>query len=278
LDQTVYHITDFAQKSSVSVRTLRYYDKLGLLVPSLHDESGYRLYTLQDFIHLQSILSFKFLGFSLKEIQSLLSEDQLGLQKRLIQQKAMMKEKRIQIDQILVAIERVEESLQSNEFNYEYITKLIQVTQMNLKPEWVDKYLTTEERQTMRELAKQSYTKDALQKLAARGWTEEDHKQHLRQYKIFRESLTKLVKEGHPPDSPKAQELAKYLIEMNKRRSQDDPQIKEGMKKSWENFNSLPENKKPKTYVIPDKEREFIKEACIVFHKKQQNSEKPIKK
>jgi MerR family transcriptional regulator, thiopeptide resistance regulator len=277
LDQNVYHITDFARKSSVSVRTLRYYDKLGLLVPSLRDESGYRLYTLQDFIYLQSILSFKFLGFSLKEIQSLMAEDQLGLQKRLIQQKTMMKEKRIQIDHILEAIDRVEESLQSDEFNYEYITKLIQVTQMNLKPEWVGRYLTTEERQTMRELAKQSYSKHALQKLAARGWTEEDHKHHLRQYKIFRELLTELVKEGHTPDSPKAQELAKYLIEMNKRRSQDDPQIKEGMKKSWENFNLLPENKKPKTYVIPDMEREFIKEACFVFHKNQQDSERPIK-
>jgi MerR family transcriptional regulator, thiopeptide resistance regulator len=275
LNQKVYHITDFARKSSVSVRTLRYYDKLGLLVPSLYDESGYRLYTDEDFIHLQSILSFKFLGFSLKEIQSVLSEDQQGLHKRLVQQKAMMKAKQIHIDRILEAIERVEESLLSDHFKYEFITELIQVTQMKLKPEWVDKYLTTEERNTMRELAKQSYSKEALQKLAAKGWTEEDHKQHLKEYKFFRESLTKLVKEGYLPGSPEAQELAKYLIEMNKRRSQNDPQIREGMKKSWENFNSLPEDIKPKTYVIPDRERDFIKEACLVFSKNQQTNEKP---
>jgi hypothetical protein len=59
---------------------------------------------------------------------------------------------------------------------------------------------------------------------------------------------------------------------MNKGYSQNDPQIKEGMKKSWEKFNRLPENERPKTYAIPEKEREFIKQASIVFHKKSRDS------
>ncbi|QNU39640.1 MerR family transcriptional regulator [Geobacillus sp. 44B] len=61
-------MTEFARKASVSVRTLRYYDKLGLLVPK-HNQSGHRLYTDEDLIQLQYILSLKFLGFSLKKLK-----------------------------------------------------------------------------------------------------------------------------------------------------------------------------------------------------------------
>lgn len=266
--QNVYYITEFAKRASISVRTLRYYEKCELLVPSIFDKSGYKLYSDEDFTSLQYILSLKFLGFSIKEIQKLLSGNKQELQKRLEQQKAMMIGKRMQIDQIIEAIEQVEKSLQANAFNYELITNLIQVTQMNLKPEWVNQYLTKDERITMREIAKESYSKEALQKLVEKGWTQEDHKQHMHAYQYFRKTLTKLVNEGYAPSSREAQELAKYLQEMNLRRSQNDPEIVAGMKKSWEKFNSLPENKKPKTYAIPQQEREFIKEACILFYKK----------
>jgi len=267
LDQNVYYIKEFAKKASISVRTLRYYDKRGLLVPRVFDKSGYKLYTDEDFTQLQSILSFKFLGFSLDEIQAILSEHPMDLSQRLKQQKMMMLGKRVQIDQILDAIEQVEKSIQSGLFDYNSVAKLIQVTQMNLKPEWVNQYLTSDERIIMREIAKESYSKEALQKLAARGWTEEDHKKHLNDYQYFRKNLTKLVTEGYTPDSNEAQELVNYLQDMNKRFSQDDPEIREGMKKSWEKFNSKPKSKQPETYVIPEKEREFIKEASKIFYK-----------
>jgi DNA-binding transcriptional MerR regulator len=54
---------------SVSIRTLRYYDKVGLLSPSQYTEAGYRLYTDADLLRLQQILALKFLGFSLEEIK-----------------------------------------------------------------------------------------------------------------------------------------------------------------------------------------------------------------
>jgi len=43
LDHHYYHTGQFAQKASVSIRTLRYYDKVGLLSPSQYTEAGYRL-------------------------------------------------------------------------------------------------------------------------------------------------------------------------------------------------------------------------------------------
>ena len=67
LDRRFYHTGQFARKAAVSVRTLRFYDKVGLLSPSRHTEAGHRLYTDADFVNLQQILALKFLGFSLAE-------------------------------------------------------------------------------------------------------------------------------------------------------------------------------------------------------------------
>lgn len=66
-----YTTTEFAKKAHVSVRTVRYYDSIGLLKPSYYDDNGKRGYTNNDFLELQKILSLKFLGFSLKEIEQL---------------------------------------------------------------------------------------------------------------------------------------------------------------------------------------------------------------
>jgi MerR family transcriptional regulator, thiopeptide resistance regulator len=78
LDQRFYQSSQFAQKASVSVRTLRYYDKMGLLSPSQYSKSGYRLYSNEDLLTLQNILALKFLSFSLEEIRLLLQAGQNG--------------------------------------------------------------------------------------------------------------------------------------------------------------------------------------------------------
>ena len=60
-----------AKKMGVTVRTLQYYDRVGVLSPSAESEGGRRLYTEKDFIRLHQILSLKSLGFSLEEIERL---------------------------------------------------------------------------------------------------------------------------------------------------------------------------------------------------------------
>ncbi len=62
-------IGEAAKKMGVTVRTLQYYDKEGLLPPSAESEGGRRLYTDKDLIKLHQILSLKSLGFSLNDIR-----------------------------------------------------------------------------------------------------------------------------------------------------------------------------------------------------------------
>ena|GEM_PF-68194 len=69
-------VGEVAKKMGVTVRTLQYYDKEGLLSPSSESEGGFRLYTDIDMVKLHQILSLKYLGFSLDDIKNnLLSLD-----------------------------------------------------------------------------------------------------------------------------------------------------------------------------------------------------------
>ena len=64
----LYKTGQFARLANVSERTIRYYDKIGLLKPSFVMENGYRQYSDLDLLKLQKILSLKHLGFSIEEI------------------------------------------------------------------------------------------------------------------------------------------------------------------------------------------------------------------
>ena len=63
-------VGEVAKKMDVTVRTLQYYDREGLLSPSSVSEGGRRLYTDRDIVKLHQILSLKHLGFSLDDIKN----------------------------------------------------------------------------------------------------------------------------------------------------------------------------------------------------------------
>lgn len=67
-------IGEFAKRNAVTVRALRHYEQMGLLVPDRVDEAtGYRYYRARQSLQLQRIMTLKQLGFSLGEITGLLS-------------------------------------------------------------------------------------------------------------------------------------------------------------------------------------------------------------
>jgi DNA-binding transcriptional MerR regulator len=67
-------ISEAATQVGVSARTLRYYEELGLLTPSLYTSGGERRYTPQDLTHLQRILELReVLGMNLEEIREFLT-------------------------------------------------------------------------------------------------------------------------------------------------------------------------------------------------------------
>ncbi|HWP98444.1 MAG TPA: MerR family transcriptional regulator [Syntrophomonadaceae bacterium] len=68
-----YTINQIARLAGVTLRTLRYYDKIGLLVPSARSNAGYRIYSDDDAQRLQQILFFRELDFPLAKINEILN-------------------------------------------------------------------------------------------------------------------------------------------------------------------------------------------------------------
>ncbi|MGM0431907.1 MAG: MerR family transcriptional regulator [Spirochaetota bacterium] len=99
----MYQIGEFSKIFRVTPKTLRYYDEVGLLKPAKIDtHTGYRYYSSSQFPVMNSILSFRDMGFSLTDIQHLVShpEDQNAYLERKIlelknQQKALLKQIRV---------------------------------------------------------------------------------------------------------------------------------------------------------------------------------------
>ena len=71
--QATMHIGVVAERTGMSLRTLRHYDEVGLLVPSARTEGGFRLYTRADVERLLLIRRMKPLGFTLEEMADLLA-------------------------------------------------------------------------------------------------------------------------------------------------------------------------------------------------------------
>lgn len=73
-----WKVGELAKLTGLTVRTLRFYDGIGLFSPSAQTESGHRLYSDEDLTRLYQILSLKELGLSLDEVKAALSKRGMG--------------------------------------------------------------------------------------------------------------------------------------------------------------------------------------------------------
>lgn len=101
-----YRVAQFAQLAGVTVRTLQYYDRIGLLHPSTTTEANYRLYTKADLLKLQQILTLKWLGFSLSEIAAILSPLGYALGRSLVMQKTAVDRQIARLQEASAALAR----------------------------------------------------------------------------------------------------------------------------------------------------------------------------
>ncbi len=114
-------VGEAAKKMGVTVRTLQYYDKEGLLSPSAESEGGRRLYTDKDLIILHQIISLKSLGFSLNDIKQRLIflETPEDVANALTEQADDIRKKIEQLKDSLKAIEQLKtEVLQMQAVNF----------------------------------------------------------------------------------------------------------------------------------------------------------------
>lgn len=139
--ENLFTIGEFAAKAGVTLRTIRYYDRIGLLSPSAHNCLGHRLYSIQDFARLQKILTLKFIGLSLDEISNIIKHDlnDLDFKKSLEIQKKILDEKLVHMHMVINAIDETLSMVNNNkELNWEKFIKVINV--INEDKMWLEQY------------------------------------------------------------------------------------------------------------------------------------------
>lgn len=105
-------IKEFAALVGVSVRTLHYYDEIGLLAPaSVDTQSGYRYYDDASLARMQEILFYRELDFPLKEIAALLASPNYDKTQALAAQKELLILKRDRLDRLIAAIDNAEKGV-----------------------------------------------------------------------------------------------------------------------------------------------------------------------
>ena len=111
-------IRAFAKLTGVSVRTLHYYDEIGLLTPCFVDEeSGYRFYDEHSLSRMQEILLLRELDFPLKSISEMLSFSDCDKQKALSEKKKLLILKKQRLERLICALEEAEKGAQDMNIN-----------------------------------------------------------------------------------------------------------------------------------------------------------------
>ncbi|HEX3010690.1 MAG TPA: MerR family transcriptional regulator [Syntrophomonadaceae bacterium] len=205
-----YSVSKIARLAGISIRTLRYYDKIGLLSPTARTPAGYRIYIQDDVEKLQQILFYKELGFPLAQIKEIL--DDLSFDRR-------------------NALKQHIRSLETKARYYEQLAQLARETLINLEGEMrmdnealfkgfdYDQMLKEQEkyeRETEERWGHTDAYKESRKKTA--GYKKEDWEKINRLQMQNLKDLCDLYKNGAAFDSPEVQETvsrARKLITDN---------------------------------------------------------------
>lgn len=118
----------FAKLAHVSERTIRYYDKIGLLKPTFIMENGYRKYSEDDVMKLQKIISLKHFGFSLDDIKAIVVHDHLERMKDSLDLQMQLLDKKIKhLTLLKESMEQTKYALQNKALDWEHIMYLTQL-------------------------------------------------------------------------------------------------------------------------------------------------------
>ena len=117
-------ISDVARLTGITVRTLHYYDEIGLLKPSEVTQAGYRVYNDADLEVLQQILFFRELDFSLEDIRKIMQNPAYKKEIALRKQKELLLQKRSRLDSLIALVDKTLKGEQDMSFRQFDTTKM----------------------------------------------------------------------------------------------------------------------------------------------------------
>ena len=100
-------VKEISEITGISVRTLHYYDEIGLLAPSQKSAAGYRLYDDKALERLRQILFFREFDLPLKEIRAVMDDPSLDRNGILQMQRRMLVRKKERMERLIASIDKI---------------------------------------------------------------------------------------------------------------------------------------------------------------------------
>ena len=135
MEKAFYTAGELAKLTGVSYKTIRHYQKIGLLKPDGYTEGGYRLFRKESVEILQRIIMLKYLNFSLEEIKEILEKE--DTKETFSKQEKMLRAQMQHLEQVLSAVEKMQNV--SEDEQWEQMLRIIRMTQQ--KEEIIRQYL-----------------------------------------------------------------------------------------------------------------------------------------
>ena len=132
----------FSKLTGVSVRTLQYYDEIGLLKPAYTNEHGHRFYDEHSFSKMFIILSFKEMGMELQDIRQTMDGNSFDIHAFLNEEKQRTERMISQLQLRLMRLSALEEQLTGNpDISLDTLSLLSQLSGNNMSSEEIQKYI-----------------------------------------------------------------------------------------------------------------------------------------
>ena len=217
--ESIWKVGELAERTGLSVRTLHYYDEIGLLSPSRRTGAGHRLYSAKDVVRLQQIRSLRALGFGLEEIRECLNDPSFSVQRVIELHVSGLKEQIHLRQKFLKRLEAVAARLRSvGEVSAEELVQTaMEVIEMS---ERLEKY----------------YTQEQLEEIEQRRHELGEEGIHAAE-----EEWTKLIEEvraemeaGTDPASERVQRLASRWMELVRGFTGGNPGIERSLSNMWQ--------------------------------------------
>lgn len=192
-----YSVGKLAKLSGVSIRTLRFYDQIGLLKPSYVSESRYRYYQKAELLKLQQILFFRELGFELKQIQAIFAQSDFDRVQALHSHKKVLKKNIQRMQALMKTIDKTVNHLERKQAMAD------QEMYLGFSKEKQAEY----EQYLIEKGGEQTKKHIAESKGAVQDWTSEDWNRHKAEYDELSREFVEAMAQKCKADSPVVQLL-----------------------------------------------------------------------
>jgi DNA-binding transcriptional MerR regulator len=192
-----YTVNEVAKLAGISVRTLHYYDEVGLLKPSVNPSNGYRNYDEAELLRLQQVLFFRELEFTLDDIKQILDSPDFDTIQALDDHKKMIELNIKRMQGLLNTIDKTKAKLKGEHDmkDNEYFENLVKENEVQYGDE-----------------VRAKYGKDAYAK--TKDWKGKDYKKVFEEGEQITKELVALIKQGKKPGDAEVQEVMERHYQM----------------------------------------------------------------